>query len=101
MIIVLGEITADAKAIEGARAALVKMQDETRKESGCISYGFSIDVGDASCIIIAERWKSMDDLNAHMKTPHMAEFGKAVGSIKPTGMSIKAYDIAGEVKLPL
>jgi len=30
-----------------------------------------------------ERWKSMDDLNAHMKTPHMAEFGKAVGSIKP------------------
>jgi quinol monooxygenase YgiN len=95
------EKSADAKAIEAARPALVKMQNETRKESGCISYGFSIDVGDASCIIIAERWKSMDDLNAHMKTPHMAEFGRAVGSIKPTGMSIKAYDIAAEVKLPL
>jgi quinol monooxygenase YgiN len=101
MIIVLGEITADAKAIEAAGPALVKMQNETRKEPGCISYGFSIDVGNASCIVIAERWKSMDDLNAHMKTPHMAEFGKAVGSIKPTGMSIKAYESAGEVKLPL
>jgi len=101
MIIVLGEITADPKSIEAARPALVKMQEETRKEAGCVSYGFSIDVGDAARIIIAERWKSMDDLNAHVKSPHMAEFGKAVGSIKPTGMSIKAYESAGEVKLPL
>lgn len=101
MIIVLGEVVADAAAIEGARAALVKMQEATRKEAGCISYGFSIDVGDAARIVISERWKSMDDLNAHMKTPHMAEFGKAVGSLKPTSMDIKAYDIAGEVKLPL
>jgi len=101
MIIVLGEITADPKAIDAARPALVKMQAETRKEAGCVSYGFSIDVGDPTRIIIAERWKSADDLNAHMVTPHMAEFGKAVGAIKPTGMSIKAYEIAGEVKLPL
>jgi quinol monooxygenase YgiN len=101
MIIVLGEVVADAKAIEGARGALVKMQEATRKEAGCVSYGFSIDVGDASRIIIAERWGSMDALTAHMKTPHMAEFGKAVGAIKPTSMDIKAYDISGEVKLPL
>jgi len=101
MIIVLGEVIADAKAVEAARSALVKMQDATRKEAGCVSYGFSIDVGDATRIVIAERWKTMEDLNAHMKTPHMAEFGKAVGAIKPTGMDIKAYDIAGEVKLPL
>ena len=101
MIIVLGEVTAEAKGIEAARAALVKMQEATRKEAGCVSYGFSIDVGDASRIVIAERWKTMADLAAHMKTPHMAEFGKAIGTIKPTGMDIKAYDITGEVKLPL
>jgi quinol monooxygenase YgiN len=101
MIIVLGEVVADAKAIESARGALVKMQQETRKEAGCVSYGFSIDVGDAAKIVIAERWMSMAELEAHMKTPHMAEFGKAVGAIKPTAMDIKAYEIAGEVKLPL
>ena len=101
MIIVIGEVAAEAKDVEAARAALVTMQDATRKEQGCISYGFSIDVGDAAKIVIAERWETMDALNAHMKTPHMAEFGKAVAAIKPKGLDIKAYEVAREVKLPL
>ena len=101
MIIVIGTVTAEAKDVHAARAALVKMQDATRSENGCVSYGFSIDVGDASKILITERWESMDALNAHMKTPHMAEFGKAVAAIKPKGFDIKAYETAREVKLPL
>ena len=101
MIIVIGEVTAEAKDVESARAALVRMQNETRKEQGCVSYGFSIDVGDAAKIVIAERWDTMDALTAHMKTPHMAEFGKAVATIKPKGLYVKAYEVAREVKLPL
>ncbi len=101
MIIVLGQVRAEAKDVEAARAALVKMQNETRKEKGCVSYGFSIDVGDATSIVIAERWENMDTLNAHVKTPHMAEFGKAVAAIKPKSLDVKAYEVAREVKLPL
>ena len=101
MIIVLGEVTAEAKDVEAARAALVKMQNATRVEKGCVSYGFSIDVGDGTRIVIAERWDTMDALNAHMKTPHMAEFGKAVAAIKPKSLDVKAYEVAREVKLPL
>ena len=101
MIVVIGEVIAEAKDVETARAALVRMQDETRKEKGCISYGFAIDVGDAGKITFSERWESMEALTAHMKTPHMAEFGKAVGAIKPKGLDVKAYEVAKEVKLPM
>jgi quinol monooxygenase YgiN len=101
MIVVLGEVVADPDAIARARAALVKMQEATRSEPGCISYGFSIDVADPARIVIAERWRAMADLEAHIKTPHMAEFGRAVAAIQPQSMDIKAYEVAGEVRLPL
>ena len=101
MIIVIGQVTAEAKDVDSARAALVKMQNTTRAEQGCVSYGFSIDVGDATKIVISERWESMEALTAHVKSPHMAEFGKAVAAIKPKGLDVKAYEVAREVKLPM
>jgi hypothetical protein len=30
----------------------------------------------------------------------MAEFGAAIGKIKPKSMNVKVYDVAGELALP-
>ena len=76
------------------------MEEETRKESGCLAYAFSVDVTDPTKVRIFERWESMDALRAHFATPHMAPFGAAVAQIQPKSMDVKVYEIDKEVALP-
>jgi quinol monooxygenase YgiN len=100
MLIVLGEIVVDAAAVEGASGALRTMEEETRKEPGCISYAFSVDVNDSATLRVTELWESMDALEKHFGAPHMAEFRTAVVSVKPKSMDIKLDDVAGELAMP-
>jgi len=100
MLIVAGEIVVPSGAIDGVREALRTMESETRKEPGCRSYAFSVDVTDPGLLRIFEMWDSLDALRSHFGTPHMAAFGAAVAGIQPKSLTVKAYEIAGEVPLP-
>ncbi len=100
MLIVSGEIVVEEGAVDQVRDALRTMEDETRKEAGCLTYVFSVDINAPRVMRIFERWESMDALKVHLKTPHMATFGAAVGKIQPKSVEIKAYEIDKEVSLP-
>lgn len=43
----------------------------TRKEKGCITYDLNRDTGEAGRYMVYERWKSLADLEAHLKTEHI------------------------------
>ncbi len=100
MLIVAGEVVVEEGAIDSVRDALRTMEEETRKESGCLTYVFAVDINAPTTMRIFERWESQEALSAHMKTPHMAEFGAVVGKIKPKSMSIKVYEVEKELPLP-
>lgn len=65
-------------------------------EKGCIDYVPTIDVDaglppqqrDADTVTIIEKWDSLDDLQAHLKTPHMLAYREKVKDIVK-GMSLK------------
>lgn len=99
MIIVAVEVHVAAGAAEHAKEAIAKMETATRAEEGCITYAFSVDLSDPTTIRVIERWRSIDDIKAHMASPHMAEFNRAIMAIGPTGLDVKAYEIAREVAL--
>ena len=99
MIIVAVEVRVEAGAAEKVKDAIAKMETATRAEEGCITYAFSVDVSDPTMIRVTERWRSMDDIKSHMASPHMAEFNRAMGSIRPKGLEIKAYEADREVAL--
>lgn len=100
MLIVVAAITVEEGAVEKVRDALATMENETRKEPGCQTYAFSVDVNDPTMVRIIERWDDMAALEAHFATPHMAAFGGAIAQIAPKNMDVKVYDVAGEVPLP-
>ena len=99
MIILAEEIVLEEGAIEGegVREAIRIMEEESRKESGCITYVFSIDITDSTIMRIYECWQSMEALKAHFKAPHMAVFQKALGGIQPKSMDAKVYEIKQEL----
>ena len=55
------------------------------------SYTFSVEVSDPNTLRITEKWETVDALQAHMATPHMAEFQGAIGAHPPKGMDVKFY----------
>lgn len=100
MIIVAVEAEVEESAISGVRDAIDRMEEQSRKEAGCLTYAFSTDINNPNTIRVFERWESMEALQAHFKTPHMAEFNKALAELQPKSLDIKAYEVTREVPLP-
>ena len=55
--------------------------EETHKEPGCISYALHQDNSDPDTLVLVERWKSQEDLDAHFTMPYMAELGTLAGEV--------------------
>jgi quinol monooxygenase YgiN len=59
-------------------------------EKGCIAYGPAVDVESGipvqvdlrpDVVTIIESWESLDDLRAHLKSPHMLDYREKVKDI--------------------
>lgn len=53
------------------REALIALLGPTRKEPGCISYDMHTSPEDPAKFLFYETWQSKDDLDAHMRSPHI------------------------------
>ena len=74
------------------QAAVAKILAPTRQEAGNISYVYNQNLDDSTEFAFVEQWKSIEDLNAHMVTPHMEQFFQEVGQILEPGYPvIKKY----------
>jgi quinol monooxygenase YgiN len=94
MIVVMGTIELAAGDIDRLAGDIAKQMAATQAEDGCEQYVFSRDVTSPDTLLISERWRDGDALAAHGKTPHMAEFNKAIGKATIKKISVKAYDVA-------
>jgi quinol monooxygenase YgiN len=99
MIVVQVEIVVEPGSADQVRDAVAAMEQATRKEAGCLKYAFSVDISDPGTIRVTERWASTDAIKAHLTSPHMADFNRAIVALQPKGLDIKAYEIAREVQL--
>lgn len=50
---------------------LRKLIVPTHAEPGCILYALHRSTSDPCELVFVERWRSRDDLDAHMKAPHL------------------------------
>jgi quinol monooxygenase YgiN len=96
MLIVAGTITIDSSKRSVMEAAFDRMREATLKEPGCIEYQAYLDRKDPGTILIFEKWETEEALRAHFATPHMAEFGSALGQAGVQGSSVKKYVVASE-----
>ena len=100
MLVVAGEIRIDPSKRSEADTAFAKMQEETLKEPGCLAYQAYSDRADDGVIFMFEKWKDQAALDAHFASPHMAEFGAALGGFGVTGMDVKKYEVSSEGNVP-
>lgn len=87
-------VIAELKTTETRRAALLDMvqslADNSRQEDGCLSYRPLLDADHPGTIVIAEKWTSLEALQAHGRTAHVALFKSKV---KDVLISIEKFHI--------
>lgn len=100
MLIVAGAITLDPAKRDEADAAFEKMRTATLEEPGCIEYQAYSGRNDPGTVFMFEKWQDQAALDAHFASPHMAEFGAALGGLGVTGMDVKKYEVSSEGGVP-
>jgi quinol monooxygenase YgiN len=72
----------------------------THAEQGCILYALHQGVDDPSRLTFVERWASREDLDAHLKAPHLEAFFPRVEELFGDSADIVVYEAvpAGEPK---
>jgi len=66
------------KTIEAA-AALSALAAASREEEGCYAYDVFESATAPGTFVTIEAWRSEDDMNAHMGTPHLAAAFELLG----------------------
>ena len=94
MFVIAGHIRIDATNRDAAITGAKEMMDETLKEKGCLHYVISADVGDEGLFHLFEEWESQEALDAHFKSPHMAQFQKSLGSVGVKELKVRRYEVS-------
>lgn len=69
MIILAGHLKTTPALVDELLATLHMLVADTRQEDGCLDYHFAIDDAAAGSILVYERWRDQDALNAHLALP--------------------------------
>jgi quinol monooxygenase YgiN len=81
-------------------AAAGEVLPKVRAEAGCIEYGPMIDFPSGlpaqgavrpNVVMMIEKWESLAALEAHLKTPHMAEFFQRTEHLR-RGLSLQILE---------
>ena len=96
MVVVMGSARFDDGEIDRLMPDLVAQMAATQAEPGCTHYSFARDVLDPDLLLIAERWRDAEALDAHARSAHVKAFGATLRSARMQSIAVKAYDASGE-----
>ncbi len=76
---VVATIPTKPEAADAVRAGLAELVAATREEDGCLAYEAFESAAQPGVFVTIESWRSQEDLDAHMKTPHIAKAFETLG----------------------
>jgi quinol monooxygenase YgiN len=100
MILVIGRVRCDPARREELVALLRKMQDDSRREEGCLRYGFFTAVEDPNSFVAVEEWADRDALDRHFAEPHLHEFARGLLEVVSQQPEVAIHEIAGTRPFP-
>jgi quinol monooxygenase YgiN len=100
VILVIGRVRCEAEKRDEMIPLLEKMQNDSRKEDGCIRYGFFSAVEDENSFVAVEEWEDRAALDKHFEQEHLREFGRNLLEIVSGRPEVAIHEIAGTSDFP-
>ncbi|MFI3291134.1 MAG: putative quinol monooxygenase [Opitutales bacterium] len=76
MLVVCAKVLAKAEKLDLVKTELLKLIEPTRAEAGCISYELHQDNENPNLFFFFEHWESLEILEKHLATQHIANYVK-------------------------
>ena len=95
MLVIIGTIRLPAERLDEARPAMQRMILCSRTEPGCIDYSYAQDVLDAGLIHVTEVWSDRAALDAHFRSPHIADWRASWAALGIGERNLMLYEAGG------
>jgi len=93
MIIFHGKFPIKPEIRDEALEMMRCMAVASRAEYGCVSYEFYVGLSDPNTLLLFQEWESVDALQGHFDTSHMAEFLEKLPDILNGEVSTRRYEV--------
>ena len=100
MVLVIGRVQCLAEQREELVAQLEQMQDNSRREEGCLRYGFFAAVEDPLSFIAVEEWADREALDRHFAEPHLLEFARRLPTVISSQPEVAIHEVAETKPFP-
>jgi quinol monooxygenase YgiN len=100
MLLVIGRVKCDPENREELVALLEQMQNDSRREEGCIRYGFFAAVEDENSFIAVEEWEDREALDRHFAEPHLQKFAAGLLELVSERPEVAIHEISGTNPFP-
>jgi len=100
VLLVIGRVRCAEENREALVAALERMQENSRREDGCLRYGFFAAVEDPLSFVAVEEWADREALDRHFAEPHLREFSGRLLELCEGTPEVAIHEIAGTSPFP-
>jgi quinol monooxygenase YgiN len=100
VLLVIGRVQCDPENRDELVALLRKMQDDSRREEGCLRYGFFAAVEDSLSFVAVEEWADREALDRHFAESHLQEFARRLLRIVSVPPEVAIHEIADTSPFP-
>ncbi|MFD2058185.1 putative quinol monooxygenase [Mesorhizobium calcicola] len=97
MLLIIGTIRLSPERLGEAKPVMERMVLASRTEPGCLEYSYAQDVLDTGLIRITEVWSDRAALDAHFRSPHIADWRASWPALGIGERNLVLYE-AGEPK---
>jgi quinol monooxygenase YgiN len=100
MLLVIGRVHCAPERRDELIREFVRMQDASRREDGCLRYGFFAAVEDPLSFVAVEEWRDREALDRHFAQPHLHEFSRRLLEIVDEPPEVAIHEVAGTSGFP-
>ena len=100
MLLVIGRVQCSAENRDRLVPLFEQMQENSRKEDGCIRYGFFAAVEDPNSFVAVEEWADREALDKHFAQSHLQEFASGLLELASERPEVAIHEIAGTSDFP-
>jgi quinol monooxygenase YgiN len=100
VIVVIGRVRCSSENSDALIAAFEQMQDNSRREDGCLRYGFFAAVEDPLSFVAVEEWADREALDRHFAQPHLQEFTRRLLELISERPEVAIHEVADTKPFP-
>jgi quinol monooxygenase YgiN len=100
VLLVIGRVQCTPERREALVALFERMQNESRREDGCLRYGFFAAVEDPLSFVAVEEWADRAALDRHFAQPHLQEFARGLREVVAAPPEVAIHEVAATKPFP-